>query len=61
MTNLFGNLEEKNCSLLEAINSIFNTKLNNVKDKNSLYLHVMKQFKESFENEPFYLKNREKL
>lgn len=46
--NLFGNLEEKNCAILTTINSVFNTHLNNYKDKYSIYLKVMKEFKDSF-------------
>lgn len=58
---LFGNLEEKNCKLFQTINSIFGTDLNCVKDKNAVYLRVMREFKERFEKEPFYVNNKEKL
>ena len=46
--NLFGNLEEKNCKILETINSIFGTELSNIKDKSTLYMRVMREFKENF-------------
>ncbi len=47
--NLFGNMQEKNCIILETINSIFGTELKYVKEKSSVYLQVMREFKDSFE------------
>lgn len=46
--NLFGNLEEKKCKILETINSIFGTDLRCGKDKETILLRVMREFKESF-------------
>lgn len=59
--NLFGNLEEKNCSVLQTINCIFSSEFYHYKSQNSLYLRVMREFKENFEKESFYVENREKL
>jgi hypothetical protein len=42
-------MQEKNCIILETINSIFGTELKYVKEKNSVYLQVMREFKDSFE------------
>ena len=42
--NLFGNLEEQNCKILETINSILGTDLNNIKNKSSVYLKTMRLF-----------------
>lgn len=59
--NLFGNMEEKNCGILETINCIFQTDLYHYKKLHSLYLKVMREFKDSFEKEHFYVENKEKL
>lgn len=59
--NLFGNLEKKNCKILETINSIFGTELTDIKDKSVVYLRLMREFKENFEKDKFYIGNKDKI